>query len=82
VPTKCAYASWKSWASATTKPRLEKAFTQKLEDRGYGQRHGHGTDWFYPGFSVPENETELAERERQVAYENRRYGGKSWVSVT
>lgn len=46
------------------------------------QRHGHGTDWFYPGFSVPEIETELAERERQVTYENRRYGGKSWVSVT
>jgi hypothetical protein len=35
-----------------------------------------------PRLQRPGNETDLAERERQVAYENRRYGGKSWVSVT
>jgi len=23
----------------------KKAFKQDLEDRGYGQRHGHGADW-------------------------------------
>jgi hypothetical protein len=76
VPTKRAYTSWKGWGERNNETSARKRrLRKKLEDRGYGQRHGHGADWFYTGFSVTENETELAERERQVAYENRRYGG-------